>query len=166
MQGHLLGLINREMNEEARQDLETNRSSSEWTIEAKLTWVTWETTRRAWRHTFTKSDRSQEGLSTDVNDCWPAHMDRYLVSKSLAVTRGQLGPNLLTRIIVCWSWKLFVRDLIWKSERVDSEATWFLLRRFVVVHLRLIAMLKLKSWMRWRWTKIVELKITFLKLTS
>ena len=39
MQWHLLGLINRGMNEEARQDLETNiRSSdkSEWTIEAKL----------------------------------------------------------------------------------------------------------------------------------
>ena len=45
MQWHLLGLINRGMNEEARQDLETNiRSSdkSEWTIEAKLTWVTGE----------------------------------------------------------------------------------------------------------------------------
>ena len=40
MQWHLLGLINRWMNEEARQELETNiRSSdkSEWTIEAKLT---------------------------------------------------------------------------------------------------------------------------------
>ena len=40
MQWHLLGLINRGMNEEARQDLETNiRSSdqSEWTIEAKET---------------------------------------------------------------------------------------------------------------------------------
>ena len=52
MQWHLriLGLINRGMNEEARQDLETNiRSSdkSEWTIEAKLTSVTGGTTRRA-----------------------------------------------------------------------------------------------------------------------
>ena len=75
MQWHLLGLINRGMNEEARQGLEPNiRSSdkSEWTIEAKLTWVTRGTTRRAWRHTFTKSDRRhQDGLSTDVNECWP-----------------------------------------------------------------------------------------------
>ena len=37
---HLLGLINRGMNEEARQDLETiirSSDKSEWTIEAKLT---------------------------------------------------------------------------------------------------------------------------------
>ena len=33
------------------------RDKSEWTIEVKLTWVTGRTTRRAWRHTFTKSDR-------------------------------------------------------------------------------------------------------------
>ena len=34
---------------------------------------TWYTTRRAWRHTFTKSDRRLKGPSTDVNDCWPFH---------------------------------------------------------------------------------------------
>ena len=28
--------------------------------------------RRAWRHTFTKSDRRWEGLSTDINECWPS----------------------------------------------------------------------------------------------
>ena len=46
MQWHRLGWINRGMIEKARQDLETNfRSSdkSKWTIEAKLTWVTWGT---------------------------------------------------------------------------------------------------------------------------
>ena len=31
------------------------------------------TTRRAWRHTFTKSGRRLEGLLTDVNECWPAN---------------------------------------------------------------------------------------------
>ena len=54
------GWVNRGMIEKARQDLETNISSWDkqgWTIEAKLTWVTGPTTRRAWRHTFTKSDR-------------------------------------------------------------------------------------------------------------
>ena len=92
MQWHLLGLINRGMNEEARQDLETNiRSSdkSEWTIEEKLTWVTGRTTRRAWRHTFTKSDWRQEGLSTDVNECWP------LRSATLTKRIEALGSCLL-----------------------------------------------------------------------
>ena len=32
------------------------------------------TTRRAWRHTFTKSDRRLKGLSTDVNECWPCRV--------------------------------------------------------------------------------------------
>ena len=92
MQWHLLGLINRGMNEEARQELETNiRSSdkSEWTIEEKLTWVTGRATRRAWRHTFTKSDRRQEGLSTDVNECWP------LRSAALTKRIEALGSCLL-----------------------------------------------------------------------
>ena len=117
MQWHLLGLINRGMNEEARQVLETNiRSSdkSEWTIEAKLAWVTGGTTRRAWRHTFTKSDRRQEGLSADVNECWPRMIWRTLrmlpdlsstwVSTHLISIRGSLN----------WSWRLSMKDgVIW-----------------------------------------------------
>ena len=92
MQWHLLGWINRGMIEKARQDLETNiRSSdkSEWTIEAKLTWVTGGTTRRAWRHTFTKSDRRWEGLSTAVNECWPAPLD----FDTSQVARGDASPE-------------------------------------------------------------------------
>ena len=56
MQWHLLGLISRGMNEEARHNLETNiRSSdkSEWTIEAKLTCVTRGTTRQQQQTTTT-----------------------------------------------------------------------------------------------------------------
>ena len=99
MQWHLLGLINRGMNEEARQDLETNiRSSdkSEWTIEAKLTWVTERTTRRAWRHTFTKSDRRQEGLSTDVNECWPfVFLEEHLVPRLSSYWKSHLPQGLM-----------------------------------------------------------------------
>ena len=36
------------------------RSKCRW-----ITYLTW-----AWRHTFTKSDRRWEDLSTDVNECW------------------------------------------------------------------------------------------------
>ena len=77
-QWHLLVWINRGMIEKARQDLETNiRSSdkSEYTIEAEA-YMSHRykiyTTRWAWRHTFTKSDRRLKGLSTDVNKCWPS----------------------------------------------------------------------------------------------
>ena len=77
-QWQLLVWINRGMIEKARQDLETNiRSSdkSEYTIEAEA-YISGHrykiyTTRRAWRHTFTKSDRRWKGLSTDVKECWP-----------------------------------------------------------------------------------------------
>ena len=105
MQRHLLGWINWGMIEKTRQDLETNiRSSdkSEWTIEAKLTWVTEETTRRAWRHTFTKSDRRQEGLSKDVNECWPYQTGLTLSSTCWLVEKiTRLSYDLKT-ITIWW----------------------------------------------------------------
>ena len=77
-QRHLLVWINRGMIEKARQDLETNQTSDHQTNQSirstqKYIWVV---TRRAWRHTFAKSDRRLKGLSTDVNlrsvnECWP-----------------------------------------------------------------------------------------------
>ena len=74
-------------------------------------------------HSLSVRRTSQRSLPSAIRHL--ADMDRYLVSKSLAVTRDRLGPNLLTRIFLCWSWKLLVRELIWKSESVDSEATVF-----------------------------------------
>ena len=38
---------------------------------SKCRWITYKTLSRAWRHTFTKSDWRSEGLSMDVNECWP-----------------------------------------------------------------------------------------------
>ena len=52
-----------------------------------------ETTRRAWRHTFTKSDRRWEGLSTDVNECWPNQRART-TSGNVASMRQPLGGSL------------------------------------------------------------------------
>ena len=72
-QWHLLVWINRGMIEKARQDLKTNIRSSDKSasIRSKQKHTLY-TTRREWRHTFTKSDQSLKGLSMDVNECWPS----------------------------------------------------------------------------------------------
>ena len=63
-----------------------------------VTGVTGGTTRRAWRrHTFTKS----EGLSTDVNECWPYYHGHCLVPRPHYYARpmhfGSRGPRQFLR---------------------------------------------------------------------
>ena len=77
-QWYLLVWINPGMIEKARQGLGTNRQIIRpISIRSKQKHTLY-TTRRAWRHTFTKSDRRFKGLSTDVNECWPTWMPGHL----------------------------------------------------------------------------------------
>ena len=62
-QWHLIVWINRGMIEKTRQDLGTNIRSSDKSVYDQSSSIHKYTTRRAWRHTFAKSDRRLKGLS-------------------------------------------------------------------------------------------------------
>jgi len=91
---HLLVWINREMIEKARQDLGTNRQIiRQISIRSKQKHTLY-TTRRAWRHTFRKSDRRFKGLSTDVNECWPISQP-FSMTLQWNTINYQITPHLV-----------------------------------------------------------------------
>ena len=79
--------------------------------------------------------------------------DKFSSPQTLLVETGQLGHNLLTRILSCWSWQVLGSWKLDMSKCLSSSKETF----FV---------LKLRSLWSWCWEKIVELKIKLLKLTG
>ena len=72
--------------------------------------------------------------------------------------------SLLTRILSRWSWQVLGSWNFDMGKCLSSSNENFF--DFLLLILRLITMLKLRSWWSWCWEEIVELKIKLLKLTG
>ena len=71
--------------------------------------------------------------------------DKFISPQTLSVETGQLGPNLLTRILSRWSWQVLGSWKLDMSKCLSSSKETFFELIFAVDFKRLITMLKLRS---------------------
>ena len=81
--------------------------------------------------------------------------DKFSSPQTLSVETGQLGPNLLTRILSRWSWQVLGSWKLDMSKCLSSRKETFFELIFALI-LRLIAMLKLRRENCWTKNKVVE----------
>ena len=102
--------INRGMIEKVGQNLSPKIKQVGYR-RSKCRWITYfnilKTSRRAWRHTFTKSDRRKKGLSTDVNECWPtfrpsAPQSYQCLISHLPASMVACNLKLYTHVLIYW----------------------------------------------------------------
>ena len=81
------------------------------------------TTRRVWRHTFTKSDRRWKGLLTDVHECWPLLREKQARRLSTCLSKPLTEQRCSHRLIERSNHGTIERKISNRS-RIWSAAGW------------------------------------------